>query len=44
MNPCTVNDHETSPKHDVYTRITAKIVASLEDGVRPWAGGGRLPR
>jgi len=28
------SDH--SPKHDVYARITATIVAALEDGVRPW--------
>ena len=39
MKPCTVNDHvqdDESPKQDVYARITAKIVAALEDGVRPW--------
>jgi len=26
----------TSPKADVYARVTAKIVADLEQGVRPW--------
>ena len=39
MTTCTVHDHaqsDQSPKHDVYTSITAKIVAALEDGVRPW--------
>jgi hypothetical protein len=25
-----------APKQDIYARITAKIVAALEDGVRPW--------
>jgi len=38
MKPCTVNDNaqdDQSPKQDIYTRITAKIVAALEDGVRP---------
>ena len=39
MNPCTVNDNaqdDRSLKQDIYGRITAKIVAALEDGVRPW--------
>jgi N-terminal domain of anti-restriction factor ArdC len=39
MKPCTVNDNaqsDESPKQDIYARITAKIVAVLEDGVRPW--------
>ena len=39
MNTCIVNDHvqsEQSPKQDIYARVTAKIVAALEDGVRPW--------
>ena len=39
MTPCTVNDYvqdDESPKPDVYARITATIVAALEDGVRPW--------
>src|SRR5712664_4744104 len=39
MKPCTVNDNaqdDQSPKPDIYTHITAKIVAALEDGVRPW--------
>ena len=54
MKPCTVNDHvqdDESPKQDVYARITAKIVAALEDGVRPWVrpwnaehAGGRSTR
>ena len=37
--PCTVNDNtqdDQSRKQDIYVRITAKIVAALEDGVRPW--------
>ena len=25
-----------APREDVYTRVTAKIVAALEQGVRPW--------
>ena len=25
-----------APRDDVYTRVTAKIVAALEQGVRPW--------
>jgi hypothetical protein len=36
MKPCPVNDNaqdEQSPKQDIYARITAKIVAALEDGV-----------
>ena len=39
MKPCTVNDNaqsDESPKQDIYARVTAKIVAALEDGVRPW--------
>ena len=38
MNTRTVTTRsaEKPPKQDVYTRITAKIVASLEEGVRPW--------
>ena len=39
MNTCTVHDNaqsDQSPKPDVYANITAKIVAALEDGVRPW--------
>src|SRR5215472_13373791 len=27
---------DKSERQDIYTRITAKIVASLEQGVRPW--------
>ncbi len=26
----------TAPRPDVYARVTAKIVADLEQGVRPW--------
>ena len=39
MNTCTVNDNpqgDRSSKQDIYARITTKIVAALEDGVRPW--------
>src|SRR5437016_7173468 len=39
MKPCTVNDNaqdDQSAKQDIYARITAKIVAALEDGVRSW--------
>jgi antirestriction protein ArdC len=39
MKPCTAHDNtqaDQSPKQDVYASITAKIVAALEDGVRPW--------
>jgi antirestriction protein ArdC len=39
MTTCTVSDntqHEPSTRQDIYTRITAKIVAALEQGVRPW--------
>jgi hypothetical protein len=39
MKPCTPYDDtqsDQSPKRDVYAGITAKIVAALEDGVRPW--------
>jgi len=27
---------QTTPRQDVYTRITNKIIAELENGVRPW--------
>src|ERR1700736_3988516 len=27
---------QTSPRADVYTRVTDRIVAELEQGVRPW--------
>jgi antirestriction protein ArdC len=27
---------ETSPRADVYSRVTSRIVAELEQGVRPW--------
>ena len=26
----------TEEKQDVYTRVTSKIITSLEQGVRPW--------
>ena len=26
----------TQPRSDVYTRVTAKIIADLEQGVRTW--------
>ena len=26
----------SAPRQDVYTRITGKIIADLEQGVRPW--------
>jgi antirestriction protein ArdC len=31
-----MNRKETKPRVDIYTRITEKIVADLEKGVRPW--------
>ena len=36
---CTAHDNaqsDQSLKQGVYASITAKIVAALEDGVRPW--------
>ena len=30
------NDASSTNRHDVYSRITSQIVASLEQGVRPW--------
>ncbi len=27
---------KTEPRTDVYTRVTAKIIADLEQGTRPW--------
>ena len=36
MTTCTVSDSKPSAKQDIYTRITTKIVAALEQGVRPW--------
>ena len=39
MKTCIANNNaqsDQSPKQDVYAGITAKIVAALEDGVRPW--------
>lgn len=40
MKPCTINNnnpHEGITRQDVYTRVTDKILADLEQGVRPWA-------
>jgi antirestriction protein ArdC len=34
MNATAVSTR--APREDVYTRVTAKIVAALEQGVRPW--------
>ena len=33
------NNHQTEKvsRQDVYSRVTARIVADLEQGVRPWA-------
>ena len=31
------NDANSTSRQDVYSRITSQIVASLEQGVRPWA-------
>lgn len=28
--------HSGAPKTDIYTRITNQIIASLEQGVKPW--------
>jgi antirestriction protein ArdC len=39
MKTCTVHDNaqsDQSPKQDVYACITAKLVAALKGGVRPW--------
>jgi len=30
------NEANSTSRQDVYTRITSQIVASLEQGVRPW--------
>jgi antirestriction protein ArdC len=30
------NDANSTSRQDVYSRITSQIVASLEQGVRPW--------
>lgn len=27
---------DAADRHDIYTRVTNKIVAALENGVRPW--------
>jgi antirestriction protein ArdC len=39
MKTCTINDnnqHEGITRQDVYTRVTDRIVADLEKGVRTW--------
>lgn len=30
------NPNDTTPKIDIYRRITDRIIADLEQGVRPW--------
>jgi antirestriction protein ArdC len=32
----TTSDSTTSPRNDVYSRVTSRIVEQLERGVRPW--------
>ena len=32
----TTSDSTTSPRNDVYTRVTNRIVEQLEQGIRPW--------
>jgi antirestriction protein ArdC len=46
-----MTDRKSGPRADVYTRITERIVAELEKGVRPWVqpwgagnAGGRVTR
>jgi antirestriction protein ArdC len=34
MTAIATNTH--APREDIYTRVTAKIITSLEQGVRPW--------
>jgi antirestriction protein ArdC len=36
MEETTMQKTERTERQDVYTRITAQIVADLEKGVRPW--------
>ena len=37
MNTYRANEHsEPTPKQDLYTRVTAQIIADLEQGTRPW--------
>jgi antirestriction protein ArdC len=36
MEETTMQKTERTERRDVYTRITAQIVADLEKGVRPW--------
>lgn len=36
MKTCTATVDAESPRQDIYTRITGKIVSALENGVRPW--------
>src|ERR1043165_1360819 len=31
------NNFPSAKREDVYTRVTGKIIAALEQGVRPWA-------
>lgn len=37
MKTCAATYNERLPRHDIYARITAQIVAALEHGVRPWS-------
>jgi antirestriction protein ArdC len=30
----------TTPRQDIYARVTDRIVAALEQGVRPWHQNG----
>jgi antirestriction protein ArdC len=36
MNSSAKNANVRSDRQDVYTRVTQKIIADLENGVRPW--------
>ena len=36
MKTCTATVDAESPRQDIYSRITGKIVSALETGVRPW--------
>src|SRR4051794_10135549 len=36
MNAAVIRSNKTSLQQDVYSRVTAKVVADLERGVRPW--------
>lgn len=36
MNAAIIRSTETSTRQDVYSRVTAKVIADLEQGVRTW--------